>query len=1134
MKLKYLLAASVVSLSATAAMVPTVAHAQQITSGIEGSVVDETGTAIAGATVTVTDTRTGQTRTLSTGNDGDFRTASLVPGGPYTVTATASGYEGQTVEGVGISVAGNTAFRFELSPGDAAGVIIVTGARANVSQLAVGPGQAFGLETLEAFPSISRDIRDIIRLDPRVAIERDSEVDRISCLGGNDRLNSFTVDGIVQSDNFGLTDTPFAARSNLPIPYDTIRETSVEFAPFDVEYGQFTGCAINVVTKSGSNDFHGSAFFTFRNNDLRGDTVDGLDRSTLPFEEKRWGATLSGPIIKDRLFFFAAYEETDLPDPVDFGPTGSGLANEADFATQAQFDEFEQIANDIYGQDIGGFATITPETAVRYFGRLDAYITDDHRLELTYQHLDESNVTSDTGGNNFTGINSFNEQGTLSDYYSARLYSDWSENFSTELRVSRSDISDRQGPFGFNEQQEENPTVRLAVGVVGPSENGLLTTGPSIFRSSNALEQQVDQAKLGATLLAGDHTFSFGAEANRAEVFNLFAINSTGTLYFQNLDDFREGILTDGFLTTPFAGADDVVDGITAGGLIAATASGDIRETGATFTRTIWSIYAQDEWQVNDQLNLLLGARMDWYSGDAARVTPNFQQRYGFSNSRSFGSIDPIFLPRLGFTYDLFNEGFFDSTVIKGGVGIFGGGDPSVWFSNTFSNTGFSASQGSTNDGECAALATPIDVVENGQFTGFPQCARDAGGNVAASGENPTQTIDPNLKLPTVVRANLGLETRFGTETGFFSNWNLNLDYIYSKFRNPLNWVDLTYAIDFRRGDNGFAVDGRPYYSSIDPLLDDCNATFISPGVWDGVTTECFNTRREDEYMLTNAGSFESHVFSAILSKNFEGGLLTEAGNFRLNMGYAYTDAENRRESRSSTASSNFGKSAHFDLLDPDASTSNYQTAHVLTFAANLREEFFGDYGTEIGLALVARSGRPYSLTFDRSPFSELSSSRDSALIYVPTGIDDPNLSPDSDFGDVQELIDYVAASGCDFTPGETIKRNTCRADWYWDMDMRISQELPGPGKLFGVKDRFTLFADFDNILNMLDSSWNVFRTVPGNNFANGDGALVDLADGGLDSEGRYEIDGFNPDDRVNLRTSSSIWKIQLGVRYEF
>ncbi len=1138
MKIKYLLAASVVSLSA-AATIATPAVAQQITSGIEGEVTAEDGTPLVGAMVTVTDTRTGQSRTLTTGNSGSFRVQSLVTGGPYTITANADGYEGQSVEGVNISVAGNTGLSFQLtsSAAGADNVIVVSAARANVTQLAVGPGTSFGQETLEAFPSVTRDIRDIIRIDPRVALERDGGVDRVSCLGGNDRLNAFTVDGIIQSDSFGLTDTPFAARNNLPIPFDVIRETSVEFAPFDVEYGQFSGCAINVVTKSGSNDFHGSAFFTFRNEDLRGDSIEGRNASTLPFEEKRWGATLSGPIIPDRVFFFAAYEETDLPQAVSFGPQGSGLASEGDFATIEQFNEFSQIASEVYGQDTGGYPSVTPNESVRYFGRLDAYITERQRLELTYQRLDETNVTPDTGSNNFTGINSFNEQGTLSDYYSARLYSDWSDSFTTELIYARSDISDRQGPFGFNEAQEANPTVRLAVGVQGPGSNGLLTTGPGIFRSSNALEVTIDQYKANANIFADDHTFTLGFEANHGEFFNLFAINSTGTLYFQNFDDFREGLLTNGTVASTFAGADDVVGGDTVGGIITATASGDISETGATFERTIWSAYAQDDWQVSDQLSVLLGARVDWYSGSAPRSTPDFLARYGFSTRTPFSNFGPVVLPRAAATYELFNDGFISNTTLTAGVGMFGGGDPTVWFSNAFSNTGFSAAQGSTAAAACDSLPTvngQIDVVTDGTFNGFPQCAIADGGAVAAAGANPVQSTDPNLELPTVLRANFGIDTMIGGDTGFFGNWNLKLDYIYSKFYNPLNWVDLTYAVDYRAGNDGFTVDGRPIYSSIDPLLAGCDATFVSPGVWNGLSDACFNTRREDEIQLTNADSFESHVASAILSKRFAGGLFTDTGSVNVTMGYAYTDAENRRASRSSTATSNFGKSAAFDLLNPEAATSQYQTAHILTFAANFREEFFSDYGTEFGVIVVGRSGRPYSLTFDGSPFSELSSSRDSALLYVPSGVNDPNLAPGSDPAAVQSLIDYVEASGCDYTPGATIGRNTCRADWYWDMDLRFSQELPGPGSFFGVDDRITLFADFDNFLNFVDDDWNVFRSVPGNTFGGGDGSLVDVVDGGYDDDGRYVISGYNPDDGDNIVTSASVWRLQLGVRYEF
>ena len=322
MKIKYLLAASIVSLSAAATFSAPVA-AQQITSGVEGNITDASGNPLPGANVTITDERNGSSRTATTGSNGEFRVQSLQPGGPYTVTVTADGFEGQTVENLFTNISGNTGFTFVLNESTTGNTIVVTGARARVSQLAIGPGVAFGTETLEAFPSLSRDVRDIIRIDPRVAIDQANDVDRISCLGGNDRSNTFTVDGIVQADVFGLNGTPFAARNSLPLPFDVVDQVSVEFAPFDVEYSEFTGCLVNVVTKAGGNEFHGSAFYTYFDDSLLANSVDG--RPLQAGSEKRWGVTLNGPIIPDRLFFSGAYEETDLGGVNDFGPAGGGF-----------------------------------------------------------------------------------------------------------------------------------------------------------------------------------------------------------------------------------------------------------------------------------------------------------------------------------------------------------------------------------------------------------------------------------------------------------------------------------------------------------------------------------------------------------------------------------------------------------------------------------------------------------------------------------------------------------------------------------------------------------------------------------------------------------------------------------------
>lgn len=1132
MKLKYLLAASFVSLAA-ATTIATPAAAQQITTGVEGQVTDENGAPISGALVTITNTATNAERTTTTDSNGGFRIISLQPGN-YQITVTASGYEGQTVENVATNIGGRTAFNFSLAStgaGASDNTIVVTGARAQVSQLAVGPGTAFGQEELESFPSITRDIRDIIRIDPRVAIDTANDVDRISCLGGNDRSNTFTVDGIVQADVFGLNGTPFAARNALPLPFDIVDQVSVEFAPFDVEYSEFTGCLVNVVTKAGGNQFHGSAFITYFDGGLVGDLDTGS-------QEKRWGATLSGPIIKDRLFFSFGYEETDLADGNEFGPAGGGFLNSANFVTQAQFDRFSQIARDVYGQETGPYPTTLPESSVRYFGRLDAVIAEGHRLEATYQRLEETNVESDFGTQNITGINSFEDEGTLSDYYSVRLYSEWSDTISTELRVSRAEVGDVQGPFGGGEAQSDDPIVRLVVGVAPvagqTTQNGILSTGPGIFRSANQLDTKIDQARFQLNVDAGaGHFIKFGAEINDLEVFNLFAVNATGSLFFRNLDDFAAGLLSPG--TTQFANETQIVGGQSVAAEINATPSGDIDQAAALFSRRIYSVYAQDEWQATDQLAINAGIRVQLYDGGFPTPNPQFLNRYGFTNAVSFGRLDPLVLPRLSATYEFDNDGFFSNSRITGGVGIFSGGDPVVYFSNAFSNNGFSTGLGTS--AACTAAQLPRNaagqpiVVANGQFTGFPACATAAGSAQAAAGLGDAQSTDPEFDIPSVVRANLGFQTTFGTESGFFSNWRLNLDYIYSRFNDTLNFVDLAQTPDIRRADGGFTVDGRPIYRAIDPNVAGCNAvpqgTGGTPLVYTNVSAVCFNTSRDDEIQLTNGPSYESHVASVILSKRFQGGLFTSGGSFNVNFGYAFTDSQNNRNNVSSTATSSYDITAAFDRQNPAVSTSNFETRHNITATFNLREEFIDGYDTNFGIFFRARSGLPYSLTFDGGAvFNDSVSGTDNALLYIPSGPNDPNVSPLSDASAVASLINYVAASGCDFTPGASIERNTCNQDWAFDVDLRFSQELPFIAKVLGVADdKVTLFADFQNFLNLLDENWNVLRSRP---------EFVDLVDGGVDTQGRYIITGFAPDDQNFIAPGPSAWRIQIGARYEF
>ncbi|ANY18599.1 hypothetical protein A6F68_00063 [Tsuneonella dongtanensis] len=1133
MKLKYLLAASVVSLSATA-ILPAPVMAQQITSGIQGSVADEAGNAIPGATVTITDIRTGAQRSLTTGADGNFRADGLVTGGPYTVAANAGGFEGQTVEGVQLTLQGNADLSFALTAGG--GEIVVSGARANLTTVTTGPGQSFGLAVLESVPTFERDLRDVIRIDPRVSLDRNQESDRVSCLGGNDRSNAFTVDGINQGDVYGLTDTPFSSRTGTPIPYDAIRETSVEFAPMDVTYGSFTGCAINAVTKSGSNDISGSAFITYSNLDLSGDRAGGVAANGVN-RDLRFGGTLSGPIIKDRLFLFGAYERVDVVDAVESGPVGAGLANDRTFITQALFDQIAGVLNNSYGIDVGGVARTLPFKSDRYFVRADAYLSDNHRLEATYQHVNEAKVQADDmtdntglGRSTITGLNNFYASGSQSDYYSGRLYSNWSDNFSTEFGYSRSEITDEQSPLGGGEAQDENPITRIVVGVNNGTSRGLFVAGPGFSRSANRLSVSVDQFRAKGILNQGAHTLTFGAEMNKADLNNLFVQNGTGTLYFRDVNALIAGTPNNGtsFSTTDPAA---VAAGTTIGADINNSRDGNIESAAAAFSRTIYTAFVQDEWDVTDRLNLIGGVRVDWYDGDRPRLNSRFVQRYGQANTIGFSNIDPVVAPRFALDYDAGDFGFARNLRIKAGVGVFSGGDPVVWFGNAFQNDGFATAPGNLNTTSCGT--TNINVLSGGSFTGFPQCVRNSAQALAAQGGGDTQSIDPDIKMPSVLRYNLGLSATLGAGGSFFSGWNLNLDYIRSQYRNPLTLVDLSQVPDFRIGLNGFTIDGRPINRAIDPTVAGCTARLVQDGTaisYTNVNAACFSTSRDDELQLTNGGKYTSQIASAILAKRFERGLFTEGGSTFINIGYAFTDSKDRRSMYRSTAGSNYDGTAAFDRQNPPATRSFYSTKHNITLAAQFKEAFISEEAkTGFGFTFVARSGRPYSLTFGGSGrFYDSASGNDNALLYIPTGVNDPNLAPTSNAAAVQSLVNYIDALPCAKKyAGRTIERNSCSNEWYYDLDLNFSQEFPGP---LNGRDKFRFTATLDNFLNFLDSDWNVFRRRDFEGLVN----VVDTPSTPVDAQGRYIISSFAPDDAALVQPSSSLWRIKVGLSYDF
>ncbi len=1105
----------VAGLAALMLAIPMTAGAQETTGSVRGNVLTPSGGPAAGVTVAVTDTRTGSVRSVTTNQNGAFNVRGLVIGGPYTIAVNSSQYKNALITDVYTNLSAAATFDIPLEEGEIEEIIVTASADVAVADLAIGPGTAFSLQDIEAMPSIARQIRDVIRTDPRVSIARQDNGagSGINCLGGSSRQNAFTIDGSLANDGFGLNEgTGTSARFAFPIPFDMIASASVEFAPLDVQYSQFTGCAINIVTKPGSNEFHGSAFYLFNDDGLTGDKLNSDTVISDPFEDTNFGFDFSGPIIEDKLFFSVAYEETDEDGIQNTGPIGAGFSNEDDI-TLADANTIKDILLNQYGRDVGNIVRILPQFSERTFARLDWNINEKHRAELTYTKLEELNTDpDDLGFGGFTFEDNFELEGIESDTISVRVFSNWTENFSTEFRYSNIDVVDIQGPVGGGEAQDANPIPRIEV--EDGSGGTILTSGPGFFRSANDLQYTVDQLKLAADYVLGDHTLTFGYELETRDIFNLFIPDATGTIVFDDIAALQAGLAS----------------GIEMNGSFTQNPS----DAAASFERDINSFYLQDEWQVNDSVKVVAGLRFDEYkSSDFPIANPVFQQRYGFSNTQTFDGLD-LLQPRLGVTWDLPTSNW-GPTQLTAGFGVFGGGDPTVHFANAYQN--FGGAIGNGDDGDAPCMAADLQVTDgSGQFTGLPSCIPQAAANSANANTGSVAAIDPNFDLPSNHRWNIGINHVFASDISFFDNWEIQFDYIYTDHKDAVDWVDL------RVTRNGVLMpDGRPQFFEVDPLLPGCNATFngirggfSNAGTNGGPCDDVANSNQD--ILMTNGVEGSTSSLSIQFAKEFN---FSDRTSLDLGLGYAYLDAEVGNPVNSSTAGSSYEEVAVEVLNQVRLGPALWANEHNIVLRATFRHEWSDGFPFSVGLFFQRRSGRPFSFTYEDDTVEDHfgdSDDEERVLLYVPTGPSDPIMDFTTNLGggnfdqaDVDAFFSFLNESGLSAYAGGFAGKNAFNSPWSTDLDLRFQQDFRLP---WGWGDRdhtLQVFLDVENVLNLFSDSENVFRYADTGDIEEG----VRVLQTDENAVGVYEVEDifFEP---INRDVDDSVYRVQLGIKYKF
>lgn len=756
-------------------MASNAVHAQTTSSGIRGQLVDSQGNPLAGVTVEVVHVPTGTKKTVTTTDNGIFQSRGLAVGGPYTVKLMdGSQYQVNRIEDLYLQL-GKTAnvALTAAAPRQNVEVISVKASPMMAGAMKKGPSAEFNEEDIGALPSISRDLKSVLQRDSKVMVDPTADGGpALSIAGGSVRGNSFTVDGVKLNDDFGLNKNGYPGRRS-PISLDAIEQLSVNIAPFDVTYGDFEGGNINVVTKSGTNDFTGTVYYFRSDDSMIGDKSEGQDLAIGDFTEDTYGFSLGGPIVEDKLFFFASYEKFDSSKPYGYtldNQDGVVGPNEKIGVTQEDFDRIAQIARDVWNYDIGGYNTSQPEEAENTLLKLDWYINDEHRASLTYMSND-GNTVRDFWGDQFptapwtTAESNRYNQAEEVEVYSLQFFSDWNEDLSTVVRFTDKETVTKQDPLlGANFGQM----------LIGTPNGGQLYIGPDQFRHANQLTNQRSTLSVKADyFLTDEHKLTVGFDHEVIDVYNLFVFGSLGFSTFETIEDFENNntfhVFQNSLDGNPLTAAD-------------------------VFDYEQNTVYIQDEWTATDELTVTYGVRYTRFSNDIKPVlNQNFVDRHGYSNQGNYDGLD-LLQPRFGFTYTP-----NDDLVVRGGIGLFGASGPNVWLSNSYGNDGvrktFAGCFGDCFNGH----ETPQEVLDFLAVGGF------SGGN------GDTNSIHPDFEMPSRWKYNVGFDYRIDLGP-LGEDWTIGADVLYNDVKNAIKYRELNLE------QVSTAPDGRPIYNTPAPF----------------------------------------------------------------------------------------------------------------------------------------------------------------------------------------------------------------------------------------------------------------------------------------------------------------------------
>lgn len=1055
------------------------AMAQVTTSGISGKVTSQ-GDVVIGATVTATHQPSGTVYRAVTNMDGRYTIQGMRPGGPYNVEISYIGYQPKTFQNVSLNLGESQNLSCSLQEDAHQLDEVVVAGKAGLNGSKTGAAQSINSQMIQDMPSISHSIADVARMNPQLSTN--SQSGAMSFAGTNNRYNSFQIDGVMNNDVFGLTSNGSngGQSGTQPVSMETIEQVQVNVAPFDVRQGGFTGGAINAITKSGTNEFHGSAYFDGNNQNLVGRHYKMQDGTYAdPYDKEkeiRFGVTLGGPIVKNKLFFFANYEYANKTYPTQYGFGSDG----------AKFDsaEAQTILDKLieYGKSHDGYNYSTSwandDKYVRSHKggvKLDWNINDFNKLSVRWSLVDARQLL---------GLGTMSTLNTTDHLYE---FHSKTNSFSAELQSRISPVLSNEARLSYVRVRDSRSSGAAAPSItIYNVGNGTVNIGNEYSSMANSLDQDIYTLEDNFTWYHGNHTFTFGTHNEFYKFSNLFIQNLYGCYYFDSPSDFT-------------AYLDSYNAGQTNGALIKnyyyTQANEDVTGTplwAPSFGAGQLSFYAQDKWDITTSFQLTYGLRVDvplFFDTPTENTTFNnwaAAQGYNYTTNHKLSSA-PMWSPRVGFRWDINKDRNY---ILRGGIGVFTGRIPFVWLSNNFTNTGVQFQSYSVKNSSAVELILdPNNQAANAK-------------NLKASGSQLVNVFDDNFKFAQNLRINLGFDFRL-----------LDIDWtaeaIFSKNLNDVYYKNIAYEETGETlGQTSYMYwDNRPVYQKVPSASNFSNI-----------------------YAMHNTNKGYSYNLSLQGTKHFNFGL-------DLSASYTYTKSKAISSAISSVAQSNWRNNHTRSFAnDPELANSGFNVPHLVKASAFYHLNWGPKklFTTTVGLIYQGQSGAPYSLYYNGDLNGDGASND---LLFIPTDeqIDKMTFTPvmKSDNKTVKYSQDDQRANLKKWLANTAYLKDH-RGEYY----ERYADNLPFEshfdfhfGQKFGIKvgkyvHALEVTMDILNVANLLNKDW-------GHTYGSSYSSEL-ITPITYKGNGAFQFDNDSTTPIKYYSDYYSRWRGQIGVKYTF